>query len=314
MISPAAATPDPAGNAAFPAPSSNKIVRVWQRLLSAIVQVVYLRFRYDIFISYRRHHKPYVVKLKQQLEHLGYRAFVDQEECPPGSALNQTLERALDRSAALVLVGSDDVDSPYVVMELSNFGKTGRTMIPIDIDGALSRTRLTLLHERDLVWINESAASLAIGVPSPDVLAGIEANFRYLRRNLRQRIEGVVIAALVIVTAAGSVRYARRNVALRAPRNSRPSAVPRLPRNERRARRRRRRRQTQLPTRQKNAARRPSAWKPRPGARCTSNSGSAPRCLPPSRGVSTKRCSRASSPSGRRWRREKHCRRQPCMA
>jgi WD40 repeat protein len=70
------------------------------------------------------------------------------------------------------------------------------------------------LHERDLVWVDEVAPALTVGMPSPEVLAGIEANFRYLRRNLRQRIEGIAIAVLVVVVAGGSVSYARRNVAL----------------------------------------------------------------------------------------------------
>jgi hypothetical protein len=153
-----------------------------------------------------------VLKLKQQLEQLGYRAFVDEEECPPGSALNNTLDRALTRSAALVLIGSDDVASPYVTMEVSRFMTTGRTIIPIDIGGALARSPITGLHERDLVWVDETTSALTVGMPSPEVLAGIEANFRYLRRNLRQRIEGVAIALLVVMVAGGSVWYARRNV------------------------------------------------------------------------------------------------------
>jgi hypothetical protein len=55
--------------------------------------------------------------------------------------LNSTLERALARSAALVLIGSDDVASPYVTMEVSRFITTGRTIIPIDIGGAWHRRR-----------------------------------------------------------------------------------------------------------------------------------------------------------------------------
>jgi WD40 repeat protein len=208
--------PSTAGHEApTPAPGASGrtgLLRAWDRLLYVILQVAYFRFRYDIFISYRRHYKPYVTKLKQQLEHVGYRAFFDGEECPPGSALNSTLHRALTRSAALVLVGSHDVDSPYVTMEVTTFGTTGRSIIPIDIDGALAGSRISVIHERDLVWINENGAAFAVGVPSPDVVAGIEANFSYLKRNLRQRIEGLLIATLVVAIAAGSVQYARRNV------------------------------------------------------------------------------------------------------
>lgn len=182
------------------------------RVLSVLLQVAYFRFRYDIFISYRRHYKSYVTTLKQQLEHVGYRAFFDGEECPPGSALNQTLHSALARSAALVVVGSHDVDSPYVTMEVTTFGTTGRSIIPIDIDGALSACRMGVIHERDLVWINESAQAFSVGVPSPDVIAGIDANFTYLKRNLRRRIEALLIALLVVAIAAGSVQYARKNV------------------------------------------------------------------------------------------------------
>jgi TIR domain/WD domain, G-beta repeat len=205
----AADAPDPK-----PAPASrgNTLSRIWDRVLYWMLQLAYFRFRYDIFISYRRHYKPYVTKLKQQLEHLGYRAFFDGEECPPGSALNNTLNSALKRSAALVLVGSRDVDSPYVTMEVTTFGTTGRSIIPIDIDGALGASQIGVIHERDLVWINETGTAFDVGVPSPDVVAGIEANFTYLKRHLRQRIEGLIIAALVVIIAGGSVWYARRNV------------------------------------------------------------------------------------------------------
>src|SRR5262245_40608587 len=102
MADPAPALPDRTGTATKQADDGRTNAGLWQRMVWAIVQVLYLRFRYDIFISYRRNHKPYVMKLKQQLEQLGYRAFVDQEECPPGSSLNETLKRALERSAALV--------------------------------------------------------------------------------------------------------------------------------------------------------------------------------------------------------------------
>ena len=214
MTTASASEPTQGGDPRAAGSGRSSLGLLWQRLLSLAVQVVFLRFRYDIFISYRRHYKPYVLKLKQQLEHLGYRAFVDEEECPPGSALNRTLERALTRSAALVLIGSDDVASPYVTMEVSRFITTGRTIIPIDIAGGLARSQLSGLHERDLVWVDEASSALTVGRPSAEVLAGIEANFRYLRRNLRQRIEGVAIAMVVVLVAGGSVWYARRNVAL----------------------------------------------------------------------------------------------------
>src|SRR5918998_1572202 len=85
-------------------------------------------FRYDIFISYaRRDGKGYALKLKEQLTSLDFSCFLDYEELPPGNSLNSTLRRALKRSAAVVVLGTEGaLASRYVELEVSEFARTGR--------------------------------------------------------------------------------------------------------------------------------------------------------------------------------------------
>src|SRR6185369_2151597 len=96
-----------------------------------------LLFRYDIFISYARSDgKEYAIKLRDQLKQLDFSCFLDFDELPAGNSLNKTLKRAISKSATLVIVGTGRaVKSRYVELEVEEFGKTGRPIIPIDIEG-----------------------------------------------------------------------------------------------------------------------------------------------------------------------------------
>src|ERR1044072_3870153 len=78
------------------------------------------RFRYDVFISYSHSDtKEYAYNLKQQLSNLDFSCFIDKEESPPGLALGPTLEKALRRSAVLVLLATDrSLKRPYIHQEL----------------------------------------------------------------------------------------------------------------------------------------------------------------------------------------------------
>src|SRR5690349_17255207 len=85
------------------------------------------RFRYDIFISYsHRDAGGYAANLKKQIDDLDFTCFIDEEESPPGVPLTSTLEKALNGSAALVILGTENaLKRPYVRMELERFAQTG---------------------------------------------------------------------------------------------------------------------------------------------------------------------------------------------
>src|SRR5215475_14564723 len=124
------------------------------------------RFRYDVFISYsHRDAREYAANLNDQLSRLDFSCFIDKEESPPGSSLDPTLSRALRKSAVLVLLATERaLTRPYIVTEFENFAATGRTIVPINILGALTRNNeealskspWNLINERRVVWIDES--------------------------------------------------------------------------------------------------------------------------------------------------------------
>src|SRR5215813_3496053 len=172
------------------------------------------RFRYDVFISYSHSDaKEYAFNLKQQLSNLDFACFIDKEESPPGLALGPTLEKALKKSAVLVLVATERaLTRPYIHQEFETFVAAGRKIIPINISEALTRNNeeaLTvapwkIIKEQKLIWIDEAAEAFAKQQPSPPIADGIDKLFKYTRRNVRVRTEIIGTAVLVLLAAFGA--------------------------------------------------------------------------------------------------------------
>ena len=172
------------------------------------------RFRYDVFISYsHRDAKEYAVNLKKQLNNLDFSCFIDEEESPPGSSLDPTLAKALRRSAVLVLLATERaLTRPYIMSEFEKFAATQRTIVPINILGALTsnneealtRSPWNVINERKLVWIDESDEAFNKKNPSPPIADGIDKLFKYTRRNVRVRAEIIGTAVLVVLAALGA--------------------------------------------------------------------------------------------------------------
>src|SRR5215212_2767883 len=172
------------------------------------------RFRYDVFISYSHSDaKEYAFNLKQQLSNLDFACFIDKEESPPGLSLGPTLERALKRSAVLVLLATERaLMRPYIHQEFETFVAAGRKIIPINISDALTKNNeaaLTIapwkiIKEQKLIWIDEAAEAFAKQQPSPPIADGIDKLFKYTRRNVRVRTEIIGTAVLVLLAAFGA--------------------------------------------------------------------------------------------------------------
>lgn len=172
------------------------------------------RFRYDVFISYSHSDaKEYAFNLKQQLSNLDFSCFIDKEESPPGLSLGPTLEKALKRSAVLVLLATERaLTRPYIHQEFETFVAAGRKIIPINISDALTKNNeeaLTtapwkIIKEQKLIWIDEAAEAFAKQQPSPPIADGIDKLFKYTRRNVRVRTEIIGTAALVLLAAFGA--------------------------------------------------------------------------------------------------------------
>jgi len=171
------------------------------------------RFRYDVFISYNHQAKGYAVNLKKQLADLDFACFIDQEESPPGLSLDPTLEKALSKSAVLVLLATERaLTRPYIALEFEKFVATGRRIIPINIsdaltqnnEEALARTPWNIIKTRKLIWIDEADEAFAKEMPSPPIADGIDKLFKYTRRNSRVRTEIIATAVLVLLAAIGA--------------------------------------------------------------------------------------------------------------
>ncbi|HKP87714.1 MAG TPA: TIR domain-containing protein [Blastocatellia bacterium] len=164
-------------------------------------------FRYDIFISYARGDgKDYALKLRDQLRSLDFSCFLDFDELPAGNSLNRTLRNAIKRSATLVIVGTERaVKSPYVKLEVEEFTKTGRNIIPINIAGSLAAPPWSVIEQRDIVWIDENKEALDKAVPSPIVADSLDKLFKYTRRNVRVRSQ--VVATLIFFILGAALAY-----------------------------------------------------------------------------------------------------------
>jgi WD40 repeat protein len=188
--------------------------------LTAVSEYLFRRlfnflFRYDIFISYaRRDGKGYALKLKEQLTRLDFSCFLDYDELPAGNSLNRTLKRAIKRSAAIIVVGTEGaLKSRYVELEVNEFARTGRAIIPIDFEGTLADAPWEVVKERDLVWVDETKDALSINIPSVPVADAVDKLFKYTRRNVRVRAQVIATAALFLLGAALAVLVIRQQVA-----------------------------------------------------------------------------------------------------
>src|SRR6185295_13248587 len=172
------------------------------------------RFRYDVFISYSHSDaRQYAENLKQQLGSLDFACFIDKEESPPGLSLGPTLEKALKRSAVLVLLATERaLTRPYIHQEFETFVAAGRKIIPINIldaltkhnEEALTTAPWKTIKEQKLIWIDEAAEAFAKQQPSPPIADGIDKLFKYTRRNVRVRTEIIGTAVLVLLAAFGA--------------------------------------------------------------------------------------------------------------
>ena len=172
------------------------------------------RFRYDVFISYSHSDtKEYASNLKQQLSNLDFSCFLDKEEAPAGLSLDPTLEKALKRSAVLVLLATERaLKRPYIQQEFETFVAAGKKIITINILDSLTKNNehaLTIapwktIKEQKLIWIDEAADAFTKQQPSPPIADGIDKLFKYTRRNVRVRAEIIGTAVLVLLAAFGA--------------------------------------------------------------------------------------------------------------
>jgi WD40 repeat protein len=173
------------------------------------------QYRYDIFISYSRSDgTAYAENLKKRLTQLDFTCFLDHDDLSAGLPLTPSLKRALRRSARLIVVATKGaVQSEYVPLEVTEFSATGRTIIPIDIAGAIRGAAWPALHAKELIWLDESAEAFHRSAPSEVVVNGIDKAYKFMRRNTFVRLQALAIFLLFAVGVATAYVVLRKQQA-----------------------------------------------------------------------------------------------------
>ncbi len=159
-------------------------------------------FEDDIFISYsRRDAFNYAESLATALKRNGFSCFIDQWEVPRGKHLPNPILRSLRKTNLFVLIGSDGaVASDFVKLELKEFLKTDKPIIPIDVGRALERASWEESPWASIEGVSrtlELKENLDAGEPSQSVIRRIEESYTFNRRN-KSVLRGFWIAAITL--------------------------------------------------------------------------------------------------------------------
>lgn len=173
-------------------------------------------FGNDVFISYsRRDGAEYALALASELTKAGIVSFLDQWGTPPGTTLPEALRAAIRSSTMLVLIGTPGAaSSANVRMEVEEFLKTGRSIVPVTFTGAdsvpgfpgtlESADWYPLIQGISLTFETQSA--LYEARPSQQVLTRIVNAEGFTRRSLRlRRVFIATVAGILLLLATGGI-------------------------------------------------------------------------------------------------------------
>jgi WD40 repeat protein len=163
-------------------------------------------FGHDIFISYARADAlDYAPRLANQLTKLGFRCYLDQLDAPVGVKTPGAVMRALRRSTSLVIVGTNRAAASAAVGdEVAFFSKLSRTILPIDVDGALEGAKWSQAIA-GIAKTKEIAKATENGRPSRQVISRIYDSAQFRRRNqqLKRAAFGVLAIITLLIVAGG---------------------------------------------------------------------------------------------------------------
>lgn len=110
---------------------------------------------WDVFLSYRSVNRPWVLRLYDQLRHLGYEVFMDQFVLSTSGGLNAQLEQHLERSATAVMIWSSRseesqwCEDEYAALRTLEKNKPGFKYVVLRVDAV----ELPLMAQAKL-WID----------------------------------------------------------------------------------------------------------------------------------------------------------------
>jgi len=161
-------------------------------------------FADDNFISYaRKDTTTYATGLADELTKRGFSCFIDRLGAEPSPVVSKSLKRKLKNCGLMVVIGTKWSGTRVSIKEeIIEFKKTGRPIIPIDIDGSIY----------DAIWYHDiegippeaelNPAALTDGNPSSSVISRIEKAFKYRKRNARLR-SWTIATAVMLLTLIG---------------------------------------------------------------------------------------------------------------
>ncbi|MDU6804055.1 MAG: toll/interleukin-1 receptor domain-containing protein, partial [Bradyrhizobium sp.] len=176
-----------------------------ERVITRLVDRV---FGYDFFLSYSRSdgmHLPQ--RLKERLEHAGFRVFLDQTEYVAGADLRRETRRQVLKSRKIVVIGRPGAfRSEWVRREVAVALASDVGPVILDLNGALAAAPAdaplaAMVRERDWLRLPETLPN-ADGEPSDHIVAELVRSFNHTRQETRRQRVFLTAALVLFVMAA----------------------------------------------------------------------------------------------------------------
>jgi WD40 repeat protein len=182
-------------------------------------------FGYDFFLSYSHSDgMAYPARLKNRLEAVAFKVFLDQTEYTPGIELQRETRRQVKKASKFVVVARPAaLKSKWVLREVETALAIGRTPLLIDVNGAVQSAPddaklAAMARDNDWLRLEESIDDDA---PSDHAVAELIRSFGSTRQETKRRRMFAAATAVLAAVAALAVWEAivatqERNDALRA--------------------------------------------------------------------------------------------------
>jgi hypothetical protein len=194
-------------------PTSGQCTRKTSRLIdsdmtnTAIQTILNFVFGYDFFISYsHRDGQSYVKELRDRLEKVGFKVFLDVSEYAAGIDLRRDTVRQITKSRKLLIVGRPGaLVSNWVNREMDVALSNGKIPIVINVNSSIEQYEMTstiskTAIEREWLRIEEHIADYD-GAPSDNTVNELVHAFNNTRQETKRlRVLMATSAVLAILT------------------------------------------------------------------------------------------------------------------
>lgn len=165
-------------------------------------------FGYDFFLSYNHADGMLLPRrLKERIEQVGFRVFLDQTEYVAGADLRRETRRQVVKSRKIVVIGRPGaLKSEWVKREVDVALAEGKIPVILNVNGAVEAAPpdaalATVARERHWLRLNETLDN-PDGEPTDRTISELVRGFNHTRQETkRQRI--LATAAVVLAVAAG---------------------------------------------------------------------------------------------------------------